>query len=475
VTDALTPGSRFQSPFRSSNRTTRSIDSRLPTSDSRSLLLKRGRVVDPATRLDCTGDVLVRDGLIVAISDAPLPPADDTVDCEGCIVSPGLIDLHVHFRDPDESGHHEETIASGSAAAAAGGFTSVCCMPNTTPAIDACSVVDAIKHRAAVVGLARVFPVACGTIARRGETLAPILDLVEAGAIAISDDGDGIASSDMMKRILGHVAAADSVFMQHCQDPTLTRGAAMNAGPLATRLGLGGWPREAEELMLRRDLMLNRRVGARYHAQHLSVAESITALREAREAGQPATGEASPHHLLLTEDACEQWDTAAKVNPPLRTRADVEALKVGIAEGTITVLATDHAPHPAQSKETDFASASFGMVGLECAVPLYREALIDGGVLDWPAMLAMMTCEPAAVTGLERLGLGRLEVGGPADVTIIDPSAEWTIDPATFRSAGRNCPFAGRRVRGRAIATIIGGAFTFRNTSPAVEGRAVVR
>lgn len=439
------------------------------------MLLKGGRVIDPASDLDCTSDVLVRNGVIASISDTPLPPSEHTIDCEGCIVSPGLIDIHVHFREPDETGHHEETIASGTAAAAAGGFTTVCCMPNTTPAADCRSVIDAIQHRAAVAGLARVFPVACGTIARRGEALAPILELVEAGAIAISDDGDGIADSGMMKQILGLVAAADSVFMQHCQDPTLTRGAAMNAGPLATRLGLGGWPREAEELMLRRDLTLNRGIGARYHAQHLSVAESVTALREARETGQPATGEASPHHLLLTEDACAGWNTLAKVNPPLRTADDVEAIKTGIAEGTITVLATDHAPHPPQSKETDFASAAFGMVGLECALPLYREALIDGGILGWPAMLAMMTCEPATVAGLDRLGLGRIEVGGPADLTIIDPDAQWTIDPATFRSAGRNCPFSGREVRGRAIATLIDGTFTARQMTPAIEGRAVVR
>lgn len=435
------------------------------------LLLKGGRIIDPMTDHDSTGDLLIRDGVIVAISTTPLTSADETIDCEGCIVSPGLIDIHVHFRDPDESGHHEETIATGTAAAAAGGFTTVCCMPNTTPAIDSCTVVDAIRKRAAAAAQARVFAVACGTVGRRGETLSPILDLVEAGAIAISDDGDGIADSGMMQRILSLVAAADSVFMQHCQDPTLTRGAAMNAGALATRLGLGGWPREAEELMLRRDLVLNRSIGARYHAQHLSVAESVTALREARSEGQPATGEASPHHLLLTEDACDNWNTLAKVNPPLRTSADVEAIKSGIAEGIITVLATDHAPHPAASKDTDFASAAFGMVGLECALPLYREALIGDGVLDWPAMLGMMTCEAAAVAGLDQLGLGRLEVGGPADVTVIDPDAAWAIDPSQFHSTGRNCPFAGRMATGRALATIVDG----RITAGAIEGRALAR
>jgi dihydroorotase len=443
------------------------------------LLLTGGRIIDPASELDHTGDVLVRDGMIAAISAEPIATDAPSIDCEGFIVSPGLLDIHVHFRDPDTTGHHEETIATGAAAAVAGGFTTVCCMPNTTPAIDCRTVVESILYRGAQAGLARVFPVACGTIARKGETVAPILELVEAGAAAISDDGDGIADSGTMKRILSLVAAADSVFMQHCQDPTLTRGAAMNAGPLATRLGLGGWPREAEEIMLRRDLVLNRSIGARYHAQHLSVAESVDALRDARVEGQPATGEASPHHLLLTEETCDDWNTLAKVNPPLRTANDVDAIKRGIAEGIITVLATDHAPHPAHTKDTDFASAAFGMVGLECALPLYREALIDGGVLDWPAMLRMMTCEPASVAGLAHLGLGRLETGGPADITVIDPDAAWTIDPEVFHSRGRNCPFTGRPVRGRAVATIVAGRIRYQRAGDradsAIEDRAEVR
>ncbi|MDP7029019.1 MAG: dihydroorotase [Phycisphaerales bacterium] len=443
------------------------------------LLLSGGRVIDPASGLDQTGDVLIRDGMVADISVSPITSDAPKLDCEGCIVSPGLLDIHVHFRDPDQAAAHEETIATGSAAAVAGGFTSVCCMPNTTPAIDSTEVVESIRSRGAAANLARVFPVACGTIGRAGETVAPILDLVESGAVAISDDGDGVADSGVMRQVLSLVAAADSVFMQHCQDPTLTRGAAMNAGPLAARLGLGGWPREAESLMLRRDLILNRSVGARYHAQHLSVAESVTTLREARAEGQAATGEASPHHLLLTEAACDGWNTMAKVNPPLRTDADVAAIKEGIAEGTITVLATDHAPHPAHAKQTDFASAAFGMVGLECALPLYREALIDDGVLDWPAMLAMMTSEPAAIAGLHHLGLGRLEVAGPADVTVIDPEAAWTIQADRFHSRGRNCPFEGRSARGRAIATLVAGRMMHQAAGPradaAIEDAAVVR
>jgi len=443
------------------------------------LLLRSGRIIDPESGRDETGNVLVRHGVIADISPTRLDSDAPSIDCEGCIIAPGLLDIHVHFRDPDSTGHHEETIETGAAAAVAGGFTTVCCMPNTTPAIDSGQIVGAIRRRAAEADLARVFPVACGTMQRQGSHVAPILELVESGAVAISDDGDGVADSGMMRRILSLVAAADAVFMQHCQDPTLTAGAAMNAGPLAARLGLGGWPREAEELMLRRDLVLNRTIGARYHAQHLSVAESIDALREARAEGQPATGEAAPHHLLLTEDACEGWNTLAKVNPPLRTDVDVKAIKKGIAEGVITVLATDHAPHPMHAKHTDFASAAFGLVGLECALPLYREALIDDGVLDWPSMLAMMTCEPARICGLHRLGLGRLEVGGPADITIIDPDAQWTVQASTFHSMGRNCPFEGRRVRSAAIATLVAGRLRHQSVGNradwAIEESSLVR
>ena len=237
----------------------------------------------------------------------------------------------------------------------------------------------------------------------------------------------------------------------------MTVGAAMNAGALALRLGLGEWPPAAETSMIERDVRLNAGPGARYHAQHLSCASSVDAIRAARAAGQPVTAEASPHHLLLTEAACDGYNTVAKVNPPLRTEADIEAIKIGIAEGVITMLATDQAPHPPQAKATDFASAAFGMVSIECALPLYKRALIDGGVIDWPRMIAMMTTEPAALTGLHRLGIGRLEAGGLADVTLIDPTLEWTIDASAFLSTGRNCPFEGWTVSGRAIGTIVAG------------------
>jgi dihydroorotase len=285
----------------------------------------------------------------------------------------------------------------------------------------------------------------------------------QAGAVAFSDDGDGIASAQMMLRVLQMCKAVGRPFMQHCQEPTLTQGAAMNAGPLQAKLGLGGWPAIAEELMLERDVMLNRGVGARYHAQHLSAAGSAEIIRRARAAGQPVSGEASPHHLLLTDQACDGYNTEAKMNPPLRTQKDVQALREAVADGTIDVLATDHAPHTAAEKARDFANAPFGIVGLETALPLYAEALVATGAIGWPRLVALLTIQPARLLGLDGTGLGTLRIGAAADVTVIDPGAAWTIDPADFRSRSRNTPFAGRRVTGRAVRTFVGGRQVFHH------------
>jgi dihydroorotase len=424
------------------------------------VLIHGGRIIDPASGMDATGDVLLRDGLVETISlEQALPrEADTLIDAEGCLVTPGLIDPHVHLREPSQGQLHRETIAIGSAAALAGGFTTVCSMPNTIPPPDTADRVHELIRRSDEADQGRVYPIACGTMDRAGKTPTDIAALIEAGAQGISDDGDGVASESVMKTILQQVADSNTCFMQHCQDPDMTRGAAMNAGPLAMRLGLGEWPPVAETSMIERDLKLNAGIGARYHAQHLSCAGSVDLIRMARAAGIQATGEASPHHLLLTEEACDGYNTIAKVNPPLRTQADVEAIRSGIAEGVITILATDQAPHPPQAKQTDFASAAFGMVSIECALPLYRQALIDSGVIDWPRMIAMMTTEPAALTGLNTHGLGQLTKGGPADVTVIDPALEWTVEAEQFISTGRNCPFEGWNVTGRSIATIVAGS-----------------
>jgi len=425
------------------------------------ILIHNGRVIDPARGFDRIADVLIDSDQIAAIStnrgELTSLQSDHRIDADGCLVTPGLIDVHVHLREPDETGRHEESIASGSAAATAGGFTTVCCMPNTRPPLDAPEQVRFVHDRAEAANHSRVFVVACATAGRAGETLAPIDALAEAGAVAFSDDGDVLAGAAVMRDALEACRRAARPFMQHCQEPTLTRDASMNAGPIAERMGEVGWPAVAEEIIIERDIRLNRRIGAAYHAQHLSSGESVAIIRRAQADGQPVTGEVSPHHLLLTDQACEQLGPMAKMNPPLRTKTDIAALKQGVADGVITILATDHAPHPNASKETAFSEASFGIIGLDCALALYAQALIEDGVIDWPHLIAMMTSNPAKLVGLDRLGLGALAVGGPADLTIIDPALEWTIDVNEFASAARNCPFHGWPVRGRSIATIVGG------------------
>jgi dihydroorotase len=330
-------------------------------------------------------------------------------------------------------------------------------MPNTSPSLDSPELVEFVHARAKATAPCRVFAVAAATRGRKGEELTEIALLARAGAAGISDDGDCIASAGMMSRVLSATAASGLAFMQHCQEPTMTRGAAMHAGERSLRLGLGGWPRAAEEIIIERDVRLNRGIGCRYHVQHISSGESVEIVRRARAAGQPVTAEASPHHLLLTDEACEGYETNAKVNPPLRERKDVEAVRQGVVDGTITVLATDHAPHSVDEKSLPFEDAPFGLIGLETALALYAEALIATGLLDWPRLIAMMTIEPARLCNLDRCGLGRLEENGPADVTVIDPDAAWTITPGCLRSKSRNTPFMGRAVRGRALATIVNG------------------
>lgn len=427
------------------------------------MLLRGGRLIDPASGLDATADLLIVGDRIARISTSRLASSDvgdaRVVDLEGRIVAPGLIDGHVHLREPGNE--RAETIASGTASAVAGGFSSVCCMPNTTPALDTAALVHFVRLRAQETAHCRVFPVAAATEERRGERLAPMQAMAAAGAVGFSDDGSVVEHAAMMRKVLRMCAAIGLPFLQHCQEPTLTAGASMHEGSVSSRLGLVGWPREAEEVIVERDLRLNRTIGARYHAQHLSAAGSVEALRDARRRGEPVSGEATPHHLLLTHDACEGYDTHAKMNPPLREPSDRQALVEAIAEGVITILGTDHAPHTPESKEVDFAAASFGVVGLEGAVPLYAEALVASGAIDWPRLVAMMTIEPARLHRLDERGLGILAEGGPADVTVIDPTARWTIDPDRFASQGRNTPFAGRSVVGRPTMTIVAGEVRF--------------
>ena len=426
--------------------------------ESKSMLLEGGRIVDPANGLDATGDVLVRDGRVAAVETTPgrIDAGDARrVDVDGLLVCPGLIDPHVHLREPGQGA--KETIESGSRAAAAGGFSSVCCMPNTAPALDTPDMVEWVAMRARERAACRVLVAAAATVGRHGEALAPMHAMQAAGAVAFTDDGDGIADADLMRKVLQTCASLGAAFMQHCQEPTLTRGAQMHEGPTSAKLGLVGWPRVAEELMLERDLRLDRSIGARYHAQHLSSGGSVDILRAARADGVPATGEVSPHHLLLTDAAVDGFDTHAKMNPPLREESDRLALVQGVADGVITVLATDHAPHTPAEKAKPFEEAPLGIIGVETALPIYVETLVATGAIDWPRLIALMTIEPARLLGIADLGFGGLAVGSPADVTVIDPNERWTIAADDFESRSRNCPFDGRDVQGRAVLTLVDG------------------
>jgi len=423
------------------------------------LLIKNGRVIDPANRMDQVADVLIKEGRVAAVRAGIKPPAGacEVVDAAGMIVAPGLIDVHVHCREP---GHEEEeTIATAAAAAVAGGFTTILAMPNTHPPVDDETAVNYVLHRAAEANLARVLPVGCITKAREGKELAEMGAMVEAGAVAFSDDGEGVASSKVMQRALQYVRMLNVPLMQHCQDPELMSGV-MNSGAVAVRLGLAGISAAGEQIMLQRDLELVERTAGPYHVQHVSSAASLDLIRAAKAFGLPVTAEATPHHLLLTDVACMTYDSNYKMNPPLRTAEDVEALRRAVADGTIDILATDHAPHAKEEKELEFALAPFGIIGLEAAVGLYAKALIESGVTDWPTVIARMSTTPAT---LIRRPLGTLTVGADADVTVINPTAHWTVDVTTFKSRSRNCPYHGWTLPAKAVMTIVRGEIKFRS------------
>jgi len=415
-----------------------------------SILITNGTVLDPSRVFERRADVLIRDGKIAAVG-LNLGKADRVVDAAGMYVTPGLIDVHVHFREPGDE--EEETVASGSAAAVAGGFTTVCCMPNTKPALDNEGQVEFIIREGQAAGLANVYPVGAITKGREGKELAELGSMCQRGAIAFSDDGVGVADASVMRKAMQYAKMFDAVLMQHCEEPTLT-GGSMHAGLVSTTLGLGGIPAEAEQLMISRDVLLNRTIGCKYHVQHVSTAGSVELIRRAKKDGLPVTAEVAPHHLLLTDEMCRGYDTNYKMNPPLRPAADVKACIEAVRDGTIDILATDHAPHLAEEKELEFPYAPFGIIGLECALALYVKALVEPGHVDWMKLIDLMATRPANLVGLKK---GTLEDGTDADVTIIDPKMQWTIDIDQFASKSRNCPFHGWQVTGRAVMTIVGG------------------
>jgi dihydroorotase len=415
------------------------------------LVISGGRVLDPARDLDAVAHVLVDEGRIVEITTDAAPKARRQIDAAGLWVTPGLIDMHVHLREP--GGEHKETIASGAAAAVAGGFTTVAAMANTTPVNDDPELTRWMIARAAAADLARVLPIAAVTKGLAGETLTDFAALKAAGAVAFSDDGMPIADAAVMRRALTEARRVDATIIAHEEDRGLACGGVMHAGAVAMRLGLPGMPAAAEAAMVARDCELAAATGGRVHIAHLSTASAVAAIRAARASGVSVTAEATPHHFTLDEEAVAQHGTLAKMNPPLRTPDDVAAVRAALADGTITVIASDHAPHAAEEKALGLTDAPFGIVGLETMVGLVL-ALVHGGVITLMTAVRALTVGPAAALGI---AAGRLAPGTAADVTLIDPEEIWTVDPASFRSRSRNTPFAGRQLRGRALAVCVGG------------------
>ncbi|MHC4928218.1 MAG: dihydroorotase [Planctomycetota bacterium] len=419
-------------------------------------LIKNGRLIDPKNQIDQVTDLLIDDFKVVKIADTLNDPAIRTIDATGKIVAPGLIDIHVHFREPGDE--EEETIASGSAAAVAGGYTSVVCMPNTNPPIDEATAVEYVHRMGRQARKTFVYVMGAITKNRAGQELAEMGLMTQAGAVGFTDDGCGVQDAGTMLRAMKYSSMFNRVISQHCEDRSLAKDGVMNAGYKASVLGLPGVDPLAEEMMLWRDIQLTKKTKARYHAQHISTAGSVEIIREAKRQGLPVTCEVTPHHLLLTEEAVADYDSNFKVNPPLRTQKDIESLRQAVADGIVDALATDHAPHLQSEKELEFLSAPCGMVGIECALPLYRKALIDTGACDWSQMLAMLTWRPAEIINAQK---GSLAVDDRADIVIIDPDAQWSIDANKFYSKSRNCPYQGWNVKGKVLYTLVAGELRY--------------
>ena len=419
------------------------------------ILIAGGRVIDPANRRDAVLNLLIEDGRIAAVASPgahPAPAADRVLDARGKIVCPGFVDLHVHLREPGRE--DMETIATGTRAAARGGFTSVCCMANTNPVNDNQSVTDFIIDRARRDGVVNVFPIGAVTKGMKGEELAEIGELVGAGCIAISDDGKPVMNAELMRRALEYATLFGIPVIQHAEDEHLTGKGVMHEGKVSTELGFKGIPAASEAVIVARDLLLAEMTGSHYHVAHVSTAEAVQLVREAKAKGSHVTCEVAPHHFALSDEAVMSFDTNAKMSPPLRSSRHVEGVKAGLRDGTIDAIATDHAPHVIQDKEVEFDYAANGIIGLETAFGLTITALVEGGVLTLPQAVARLTSDPCRIF---RLPKGTLSEGADADVTIVDPTREWTYDVRQSASKARNSPFDGWKLRGQVLATIVGG------------------
>ena len=426
------------------------------------LLLRGGRVIDPSQSVDETADVLIIDGKIEAVGarvtqDVSGRAGLETIDCAGLVVSPGFVDVHCHLREPGRE--DVETIATGARAAVAGGFTAVCAMPNTDPVTDNQAAVGFIIRQASRANAARVYPIGAISVGQKGGSLAEFGEMIGAGAVAVSDDGKPVASAHLMRTALEYAQTFGVPVADHCEEPTLAHGGAMNEGVVSARLGLKGIPAEAEEIMAIRDILLARRTGGHVHLCHMSTRGSVELIRWGKERNINVTAEVCPHHISLTEDAVEGYDTNAKMNPPLRTQDDVAALQEAVRDGTIDLIATDHAPHHYDEKEREFADAPNGIIGLETALAVNITWLVASDIITLPVLIERMSCAPARVF---KLPGGSLRRGTAADVTVFDPNAKWLVEPSRFQSKGRNTPYRGQTLQGRTRYTIVGGRVVHR-------------
>jgi dihydroorotase len=431
------------------------------------LVVRHARLLDPVSGQDRIADLLVRAGRIAEAGDIDGDADVPALDARGLVLAPGLVDLHCHLREPGQE--YKETIASGTRAAARGGFTTVCCMPNTEPALDTRSAVEYVQRTARVDGIVRVLPIGAVTRGRRGKELAEMGELAAAGVVGFSDDGSPVADAALMRHALEYALAFDLPIIDHCEDPSLTNGSSMHEGWVSDLLGLVGTPAAAEELMVARDIQLAELTGARLHVAHVSAAGSVELIRAAKARGLRVTAEVTPHHLLLTHEAVlgdaarPRYDTNARVNPPLRTEGDTAACLQGLLDGTIDCIATDHAPHAVTDKLCEFDQAAAGISGIETALGVVL-TLVHDGQLPLPLALRRMSADAAQTFRLDKdnlAGLGSLVPGAPADLLLIDPDEAWTVEPSEFQSLGKNTPLSGRTLQGRAVATIFGGSVVY--------------
>ncbi len=430
-----------------------------------SVLITNGRVVDPGQGIDREMEVLIVDGKIAAVATQKgisrnTPHNCEIFDAKGLIVSPGLIDMHCHLRDPGNP--EEETIASGTASAAAGGFTAIACMANTDPVADTQAVIEYIVSKSKYEGVVNVMPIAAVTKGLKGEQISEMSLLMESGAVAFSDDGHPIMNADVMRRALEYSKQFNTVIISHCEDLNLSSGGVMNEGYISTIMGLKGIPSVAEESMVARDCALAEEFGARLHIAHVSTSGSVEIIRQAKAKGVKVTCETAPHYFTLTEGEVEGYNTNAKMNPPLRTEDDVKAIVKGLKDGTIDVIATDHAPHLTEEKKIEFKDAAFGIVGFETALPLIITELVDTGVLTISKAIEKLTINPAKVLSQKT---GTFKVGYPGNVTIIDPDKAVTVDVSSFRSKSKNSPYNGWKLKGGPVATIVSGRIVMKDLS----------